>query len=511
MVEVLTGHDRSNGPEYAELLSTDRHQVRPIMQEDRPLPPGPTIVDPSIYYSQAFFDLEVEKLWKRVWQLACHEDDIPNVGDSHVYDIANLSFIVVRTGPDEIKAHYNACLHRGRQLLTEDSSGLKNFRCPFHGWAWNLDGSLREVPCQWDFPSVSKETHSLPSVKVGRWGGWVFINPDPDAEPLEDFLGDLDQHFEPLPFDRRYKAVHVAKKLRCNWKVAQEAFMEAYHVVATHPTLLESLGDANTKYDVFGNMSRAISPNGLLSPHVNPSMITGPVKDGRAFTKQRHALTGNIYERESEGRVRVTTPKGVTGVFDEFGHWIEGDLHHADLQLCNWVGGRLIEGMEEVPDETTYGEIADRRKIEADRARENWRETLGDEIDKFSDAELIDQIYYSIFPNISPWGCLNPIFYRFRPLGNNPEECIHEIMFMLPVKEGEQRPEPAKIHWLDFDDDYVEAPELGLLAKVFNQDTLNLPWVQSGLKSLKNGEVVFGNYGETKIRHFHQLLKEWLA
>ena len=140
-----------------------------------------------------------------------------------------------------------------------------------------------------------------------------------------------------------------------------------------------------------------------------------------------------------------------------------------------------------------------------------WRERLGAEVDQVSDAEFVDTIYYNVFPNISPWGCFNPIFYRFRPYGDNPEECIHETMLMLPVPKGEERPAPAKIHWLDFDDDYVEAPELGMLAKVFNQDVVNLPHVQKGMKSIKSKEIVFANYGETKIRHFHKILKEWLS
>jgi nitrite reductase/ring-hydroxylating ferredoxin subunit len=120
--------------------------------------------------------------------MACHEDDIPNVGDSHVYDIAHLSYVIVRTGPDEIRAFPNACLHRGRALLTEDSKGLHEFRCPFHGWGWKIDGTLKEVPCQWDFPSVSARTHSLPSVRVGRWGGWVFINPAVLFIPTWEFI-----------------------------------------------------------------------------------------------------------------------------------------------------------------------------------------------------------------------------------------------------------------------------------------------------------------------------------
>lgn len=130
MVETLTGTNRSKGITYDELLDMDTHAVPARFREDSPMPPGPTIVDPAIYYSRDFFDLEVERLWKKVWQMACHEDDIPHVGDSHVYDIAHLSYIIVRTAPDEIKAFPNACLHRGRALLTEHAKGLREFRCP---------------------------------------------------------------------------------------------------------------------------------------------------------------------------------------------------------------------------------------------------------------------------------------------------------------------------------------------------------------------------------------------
>jgi hypothetical protein len=84
-------------------------------------------------------------------------------------------------------------------------------------------------------------------------------------------------------------------------------------------------------------------------------------------------------------------------------------------------------------------------------------------------------------------------------------------MFMMPVAKGEPRPAPAKVHWLDFDDDYCDAEELGMLAKVFNQDVVNLPHVQRGMKSIKSKEIVFANYGETKIRHFHKLLNAQLA
>jgi len=143
--------------------------------------------------------------------------------------------------------------------------------------------------------------------------------------------------------------------------------------------------------------------------------------------------------------------------------------------------------------------------------RESYRAALGDAVDDVSDAELLDSIYLTVFPNFHPWGAFNRIVYRFRPNGDNPEECIMECMYLAPAPPGAKRPPAAPIHYLGPDDDWVDAPELGMLAKVFNQDVVNMPEVQRGLKALRDGRVIFGNYGETKLRHFHQLLDEWIA
>ena len=91
---------------------------------------------------------------------------------------------------------------------------------------------------------------------------------DPDGESLESLPRRLPEHFAKWPLEQRYKAVHVAKVFPTNWKVVQEAFMEAFHVVATHPQLLAGIGDANSQYDWKGNFSRAITPNGTPSPHI---------------------------------------------------------------------------------------------------------------------------------------------------------------------------------------------------------------------------------------------------
>ncbi|MDO8433127.1 MAG: Rieske 2Fe-2S domain-containing protein [Candidatus Binatus sp.] len=117
-----------------------------VLRRENPVSAMPNEIPIERYTSRAFFDLEVEKVWKRVWQMACREEDIPNVGDNIVYDIAGMSFVVLRTRPDTIKAYVNACLHRGRLLREQGGCGLAEIRCPFHGFAWNLDGSLKHIP-----------------------------------------------------------------------------------------------------------------------------------------------------------------------------------------------------------------------------------------------------------------------------------------------------------------------------------------------------------------------------
>ena len=522
MTETVTGKDRSNGVSWAELLDDDSHPVSPVLRRESPMPPGNTVIPAAAYTSRQWHDMEVDRLWSRVWQMACLEEEIPEVGDYHVYEIAHLSFLIVRTAPDEIKAFNNACLHRGRLLRDEPGKGAKNLRCAFHGWCWNLDGSLKEIPCEWDFPNVDQTTLDLPEAKVGTWQGFVFINPDRDAAPLADFLHGLDEHFELLPFTKRHKRAHIRKIMPVNWKACQEAFMEAYHVVATHPTLMEDLGDANSAYDVFGNFSRAVSPHAVPSPHLANMPAHDHPEDAKHFTRWRHPMNGHIYQRLETGDdgtalVEVTDLDGNVSIFDHEGRWQNGPMTQADPHLCLWVGGLNFPGMDDVPLMVSLpregdGGLAGTRARIAAGARAMHAKKWGDQLDveAFSDAEMIDAIFYSVFPNLSPWGPFSELFYRFRPHGDNPDECIFEIMFFPPWPDDETRPPPAEPIDLGIDDDWSLAPAMGGAMKIFQQDSYNLPRVQRGLKAQERQEVVFASYNEAKIRHFWSLMYEWL-
>jgi nitrite reductase/ring-hydroxylating ferredoxin subunit len=451
LIESAPGAARWPATSYQELLDRDsRPENVPVVlrwQSNEFL--GSADIPRERYTSRAFHELEKERMWKRSWQMACREEDIPEVGDTLVYEICDMSVLVVRTAADTIKAYFNACLHRGRLLKEQDCNNTE-LRCPFHGFCWNLDGSLKQVPAAWDFPHVQPEEFSLPELQVGLWGGFVFVNMDPECESFESFLGDFPDQWTKWPLEKRYKAVHVAKIFETNWKVLQEAFMEAFHVVATHPQLLAGIGDENSQYDWKGNYSRAITPNGTPSPHIR---------------------------------------------FDP-----------SEQEMFDAMSDRRLDEDPFV----TLGDDDTARSTAGDGGRMRMAAVLGAAADELSDAELADSIYYTLFPNLHPWGAYNRITYRFRPYGDRHDMAIMECMFLEPYDETQPKPPAVPIHWLAVDDDWTEAPELGLLARVFNQDSFNLPKVQRGLASLCK-DVTLANYQETKIRHFHHLLGQKIA
>ena len=195
--------------------------------------------------------------------MACREENIPDVGSYVVYDIAGDSYLVVRTR-DGIKAYVNACLHRGRALKDYDGR-CSEFRCSFHGFTWRLDGSLRYTPAPGRVPGDRGRTATTGGCRRPRSGcgaGSSSSTPIRTPNRSRTFLGTLPEHFARWDFEHRYLQAHVAKKIRCNWKVAQEAFDEGLHLGATHPQSAPYVGDANAAVDVYGNYSRQISPSG---------------------------------------------------------------------------------------------------------------------------------------------------------------------------------------------------------------------------------------------------------
>ncbi len=445
---------RSPGPSYQELLDTEVNPVPDCLREDTKPYLGSENLSVERYLSREFHEKEVEHVWKRTWQAVCRETEVPEPGDTFVYDITRFSIIVTRDQEGELRAFRNACLHRGRQLV-DDNGNYENFRCPYHAFTWELDGAFKGAPCGWDFPHVEKDEFGLPDVKVDTWGGWVFINMDRNAPELCDYLGVLPAHFERWKPENAYKMIHVEKVIPCNWKVGWEAFIESYHAIATHPQILEYTDDADSQYDVWEpHISRTITALGVPSFHL----------------------------------------EGVT------------DQDTADTMFG--VSAMVARPTDaEVPEGMTAREYIGQRNAEAFRGNHDR-----DLAEFATNSERMDSILYSIFPNLAPWAGFHPnITYRFRPNGDDHTTALMEVMVLCQLASGAERPADVPVRRLGEDELFSEAPELGVsLGSIFDQDLFNMPKIQKGMHNVESGELVLANYHEVRIRHFHQTLDKYI-
>jgi len=450
--------DRHPSESYEDILDRDTRPVPDFLREQHVPEIGTDPVPASNYFDPGYFQKEVDRVWSRVWQMACREEELPKVGDYQLYEIVGKSLIIVRTAPDTIKAFYNSCLHRARKLVT--LPGTKSeFRCPYHGFAWNCDGSFKENPIGWDFPQWQERDMSLPEAKVATWGGFVFVNFDLDAAPLEQFIGPLARDFVGYDYANRYKAVHVQKVVRANWKAVAEAFMESHHSLTTHPQILPFLSDANSQYDLLNDyVSRHFSASGVSSPFV-----------------------------------------------------ADQNISDADILRAMAMGGggtrrQVVENGAEIPPGVTA------RAFAAAAARKNLSAEDGHDYSTCSDAEMIDALLYNLWPNMSFWAGYAPsLTYRWRPNGRDPESAIMDVMILKRVPKNGPRPAPVPVHVLSEEERWSDAPELGALAGIFEQDMGNLPYVQEGLHSSGIGVVHFGRYSEMRIRQMHRMLARYIG
>jgi hypothetical protein len=151
------------------------------------------------------------------------------------------------------------------------------------------------------------------------------------------------------------------------------------------------------------------------------------------------------------------------------------------------------------------------RNVLADQIRATLHERTGGDWSHISDTEALDGIEYFLFPNFMPWaGFLTPLVYRFRPNGDDPDSAVIDIMLLEPVPEGEDRPAPVPTRYLGPDEKFSDAPELGYLGRILNQDGSTFGRIQRGLHASVKPTITLARYQESRIRHFHATLDTYL-
>ncbi len=417
---------------------------------------NPEQIPAERYYDPAFFELENQKIWPHVWQMACRLEEIPEVGDYVEYTILDKSVIIVRT-KSGVKALHNACRHRGVRLATGPGNCRKQgFVCPFHGWRFNMDGENTFVYGKHVFSEelLDKAEIDLKPCRVEFWGGCAFINFDNSAPSLLESLGPVAERLNARHVDQLKMDWWYATVLPTNWKLAMEAFMEGYHTMKTHPQLqqLSALGNP------YGTDAEGLMPNRNL--------------DAR-----------QVVNMQVDFLARLSSGMG-------------GMVHESEVAVLEKLRDMAVP---EDPLEATMAFYA--------RAHEEvTRDGLARGAPMFDVQKVSQEVEFHAVEFMFPHYFLLPMLgamssYRIRPL--TPETCLFEIWSLVLRPEGEDYETPKAPTVLPHDSaDFPEIPR---------QDYSNLPLQQLGLHAGGFDFMRLSKVNEGMISNYQRLIDGYLA
>jgi phenylpropionate dioxygenase-like ring-hydroxylating dioxygenase large terminal subunit len=194
--------------------------------------------------SPEYFQLEKERLFKKVWLCVGREEDAAEPEQYFVKEVAvcDASVLVARGKDGVLRAFHNVCRHRGNKLVWQDGCGsARSFVCTYHGWAFRPDGSLAGVPAEDQFRNFDRADNGLVGINLDVWEGFVFVNFDPEpSQTLAEFMGEFGDSLRGYPFGEKFRAYKYSATVKANWKVALDAFQEFYHVAFIHKRSLGS-------------------------------------------------------------------------------------------------------------------------------------------------------------------------------------------------------------------------------------------------------------------------------
>jgi nitrite reductase/ring-hydroxylating ferredoxin subunit len=412
------------------------------------------------YTSREFVDLEMDRLWPRVWQVACREEEVPRPGDYVEYVIGDQSILVMRAADRSVGAYYNACLHRGTRL----AAGVGTFaegriRCRYHGWCYDLSGCVTDVPDREEFVDLPVDLR-LGQLRAETWGGFVFVNMDPDAEPLLDFLDPIPSLLGGYRLDEMRFRSYQTLVLPANWKAVVDAFNEGYHVQGAHPQILPWTDDVSIAYEQYerhARFGRLENARRELRPSPRLSMDAGEVDEGEILSSLVAGLGGAFLKDEraivDELRGAGLPPGSLLGAYQE--------------RRMKLLASRGFDVADFTPDRMTSAE----------------------------------DVYW--FPNmVGPIYPGSAILFRVRPNGLDPDSSLKDIWVLEWRPPGEERPMPERRFYPDW-----TAKDWG---QISNQDYANMAEVQAGMHSRGFQGLRLNERQEGNIAHMHRVIDRYL-
>lgn len=431
----------------------------------------PVSIPVEAYISPDYVKAEQAKLWRKVWLQAGRVEDIPEPGNYMTFDILTDSVLILRDASGEIRAYHNVCTHRGRRLV-DTPPGARNARgkqakfvCGFHAWTFDLEGHCGRVMQQEDWQgALTDERTRLGQVRVESWGGWVWINLDPDCGPLRDYLEPAASMLEPFQLENMRCRWRKWIIFDCNWKVALEAFNETYHVPGTHPEFM-----------AFGNFV------GWGKAQGRHSHIGYDAPAGQDENKAKLRLGAGSDPRISTAEMQVYT-------WEQVNTNTTRTLVDAALRL-----------RDELPEGTPAADVL-RHWLDSAKADDAARGVIWPEVDPAHVGK--SGTAWQIFPNFQIGHAVNnALCYNARPYGFDPDKCIFEAAVYELYPQGEA----PYTEW-----EYIPAgdPRWG---SVLPQDFSNMAAVQQGMKNGGFRGIIPNPKAEQAVINLHRNLARYMG
>ena len=431
------------------------------------------------FLSREYLEAEKKLLWPKIWQMVERETDLPNPGDWMTYNVADESIIVIRKEDGGFKAFHNVCPHRGRQLVSVPDmvpgkvhdvrgSNRKSFICGFHGWTFDTDGNNTYIldPQDWE-NRLTPDMTCLSEVRVDTWGGWIYINMDPDCIPLTDWMGRAGEILGHFELDRmRYKWRQWAI-YPCNWKTAIEAFLEPYHVAGTHTQLL-AYGDYYALSKQYGLHS--VSSYDTRDSKFKMAESAGTTRAGKGDDPRvsTYELIRENYETVNYSASTETLVNAASRLKDEL-----PETATAQECIAHWLKSAKAD---DAARGVIWPEVPPEIKQEAGLA-------------------------WGLWPNQNILhGETFALCYRVRPYGDDPNQCVFESYALERFPEGEE-PETEWVHADPTGDNW---------GSVLAQDFSNMEFVQKGMKSSGFRGTLPNPHQEQKVINLHRNLANYL-
>ena len=434
------------------------------------------------YTDPEFQKLEHEKLWSKVWQVACRVDAVPQPNDYTVYDIGDRSAVIVRVDENTIKAHHNFCPHRGTTLAEgQGTFPSGNIICPFHGWRWNTSGENEYVLERQEFKKGKLEDCdvALKEIHCVEYQGMVFISFAETPESFEDFIEPAREVMEMMVVGEMRNYWWKKIDISANWKVAQEAFFEGYHVPATHPQLEPAAADYLYGESIEGDFDFS---------HANVAYDAFENGHGRFYAGKPSVMQGNVRQKVSDDPIETMAARLQLLV-----DGMDAQVLQPDIELVRSLKSKGI------PEGSTVGAEYAKAQYADAAAKNRPMPAATPEAIAMWGGELV------LFPNIMLlFHAGNMMMYRAMPVGNDPNRCTFEIMSTRTLPDYAPRTRAEVIPVTDmFDPEQVyEIPQ---------QDLGNIPRMQRGMRTGAMKQNWLASYHEKLILNMHQELDQYLV